>query len=88
VRIGPFTVDFYWPDSGLVVETDAYATHRGRQAFEDDHARELYLAGRGLRLRRFTDSQVYAQSKAVAAAVRDELASSSGYAGTKRQSGR
>ena len=86
VKIGPFTVDFFWPDVGLVVETDAYVTHRGRQAFEDDHAREFYLTGRDLRLRRFTDSQVYGQAGAVAAAVQHELARSSRYSGQKRQS--
>jgi very-short-patch-repair endonuclease len=85
-KIGPYTVDFYWPDAGLVVETDAYATHRGRQAFEDDHARDLYLHARGLAVRRFTDSQVYGQPEAVMRAVGKEVARSSRSAGRKRQS--
>jgi very-short-patch-repair endonuclease len=85
-KIGPYTVDFYWPDAGLVVETDTYATHGGRQAFEDDRARELYLHAQGLIVRRFTDTQIYGQPDAVMHAVRQELARSSRYAGTKRQS--
>jgi very-short-patch-repair endonuclease len=68
-RIGPYTVDFYWPEHGLLVETDSYATHRGRQAFEDDRARDLYLQGRGLAVRRVTDRQLAADAGAVIRAV-------------------
>lgn len=69
VRIGDFTVDFLWREERLIVETDGYAAHRGRQAFEDDHARELALHADGYRLRRFTDRQVRRQPDAVAAVV-------------------
>jgi very-short-patch-repair endonuclease len=71
--IGPYTVDFLWRRQRLVVETDGYAAHRGRQAFEDDRARELYLHGRGLRVRRFSDRQIEHRAGEVAAAVRIEL---------------
>jgi len=87
VRIGPYTVDFHWPDAGLVVEIDGYDGHRGRQAFEDDHARELHLAGRGLRLRRFSNAQVYDQAGAVAQAVQVELAPLRPMRTQKRQAG-
>ena len=73
VRIGPFTVDFHWPDFGLVVEVGSYGSHPGRQALDDDHARELYLAARGLRLRRFSDTQIFGQPAQVAASVLAEL---------------
>ena len=73
VRVGPFTVDFLWRDEGLVVETDGYAAHRGRQAFLDDRARELELSARGLRLRRFSDEQIGSQPAGVVAAVVREL---------------
>jgi very-short-patch-repair endonuclease len=86
-RIGPFTVDFFWPAAGLVVETDAYATHQGRQAFEDDRARELYLHAQGLILRRFTDAQIYGQPAAVMHSVKQALALSSSQRRTTRQSG-
>jgi very-short-patch-repair endonuclease len=75
VGVGRFTVDFLWRREGLVVETDGYAAHRGRQAFEDDHARELELHALGYRLRRFTDRQVEHQPRAVARAVADALRS-------------
>jgi very-short-patch-repair endonuclease len=86
VRVGPYTVDFLWREARLVVEVDGYGAHRGRQAFEDDHALELYLTGRGLRLRRFTDSQVFSQGAAVAGAVLAELARSFPYRKGRRQS--
>jgi very-short-patch-repair endonuclease len=88
VRIGPYTVDFYWPDAALVVEIDGYESHRGRQAFEDDRARELYLAGQGLRVRRFSNAQVYGQAGGVADAVLSELALSRPIRTETRQSGR
>ena len=66
-----------WTSSGaterLVVETDGYAAHRGRQAFEDDRERELRLGLRGYRVRRFTYAQVTDEPGAVAAALRTEL---------------
>ena len=70
VRIGPFTVDFLWPEVRLVVETDGYAAHRGRQAFEDDRARDLELRRRGYEVMRFTDSQINGQPAVVAGAIR------------------
>jgi very-short-patch-repair endonuclease len=72
-RLGRFTVDFLWPAQRLVVETDGYTAHRGRQAFEDDRARELELHARGYRLRRFTDRQVRREPDAVAAVIRRAL---------------
>ena len=66
---GTLTDLFLWREERLVVETDGYAAHRGRQAFEDDHARELALHADGYRLRRFTDRQVRRQPDAVAAVV-------------------
>jgi very-short-patch-repair endonuclease len=73
VKVGPFTVDFFSRAAGLVVEADGYAAHRGRQAFEDDRARELYLHARGLRLRRFSDRQIEHHARDVASAIRAEL---------------
>ena len=45
--IGPYTADFAWPDEQVVVETDGYQFHGHRIAFEDDRARDAYLAARG-----------------------------------------
>lgn len=70
VSIGPYTVDFLWREQHLVVETDGYSAHRGRQAFEDDRERELWLHARGYRVLRFSGRQVRGRAGEVAAAVR------------------
>lgn len=73
VALGRFTVDFIWPSERLVVETDAWVSDRGSQAFEDDHERDLELRARGYRVRRFTHRQVRESPHAVAAALREAL---------------
>jgi very-short-patch-repair endonuclease len=73
VRVGPYTVDFLWREQRLVVEVDGYRTHGGRQAFEDDRARELDLGLLGLRVRRFSYAQVTRQADRVARSVRKAL---------------
>ena len=77
VRLGPFVVDFLWPEQRLIVETDGYRYHRGRLAFEADHARQLALEQLGYRVRRYTYRQVTQAPREVAAAVRKALATSS-----------
>ena len=73
VRIGRFTADFVWREQRLIVETDGFANHRGRQAFEDDRARELEFASLGFRTRRFSDTQVGAAAAAIGASLRADL---------------
>jgi very-short-patch-repair endonuclease len=70
VRLGPFLVDFLWPESRLVVEVDGYEHHRARTSFEADRARDAELALRGYRVLRFTYRQVTHQPARVAATVR------------------
>jgi hypothetical protein len=45
-ELGPYTVDAYWPQYQLVIEVDEDAH---RLTFEEDRARDRYLAGLGLR---------------------------------------
>jgi very-short-patch-repair endonuclease len=47
-------VDLYWPAHRLIVETDGWATHRTRQAFERDRARDAAITAAGHRVVRFT----------------------------------
>lgn len=54
VKVGRWEVDFLWPRQRLAVETDFFDYHRGSQAFEDDHQRELDLRSRGYTVRRYT----------------------------------
>jgi very-short-patch-repair endonuclease len=54
IRIGKYTVEFLWPEQRVAVETDFFDYHRGHQAFEDDHQRELDLRRMGYTVRRYT----------------------------------
>jgi very-short-patch-repair endonuclease len=74
-RVGRFTVDFLWPARRLAVETDSYEYHHGSVAFEDDHERDLALRRRGLAVLRYTGRQLEREAGAVAAEIRDRLAS-------------
>lgn len=58
VKVGPWEVDFHWPTQQVVVETDFFDYHRGSQAFEDDHQRELDFRLRGYTVRRYTGAQL------------------------------
>jgi very-short-patch-repair endonuclease len=77
VRIGRWTVDFLWRRERLVVETDSYAYHRGRIAFQDDRARDLDLRRRGFDVIRISEQQLNDESVAVAGAVARALRSAS-----------
>jgi very-short-patch-repair endonuclease len=73
VAIGPYTVDFLWPARRVVVETDGWGSHRGRQAFEDDRARDAYLRLEGYEVLRFSWRQVTGNPGFVAAVLRRYL---------------
>ena len=69
VPIGPYTVDFRWRERRLVVETDGWEGHRGRQAFEDDRVRDAYLRLQGYEVLRFTWRQVFDDPRSVVAVL-------------------
>lgn len=50
--------DFYFPTHRLVVETDGWDTHKTRQAFEDDRAKDAALTAAGYKVLRFTWRQL------------------------------
>lgn len=54
VQVLGYEVDFHWPEQRLIVETDGFATHGTRRAFEDDRARDLTLTAAGWRVVRIT----------------------------------
>jgi very-short-patch-repair endonuclease len=51
---GSCTVDFYWPQQHLIVETDSWRFHSTRTAYEHDRARDAALITAGHRVVRFT----------------------------------
>lgn len=54
-RIGRFEADLFWPQFGLVVEIDVYATHGDRLSFERDRRKQTDFARRGLLTLRVTE---------------------------------
>jgi very-short-patch-repair endonuclease len=60
-RVNGFRVDFFWPDLGLVVETDGLRYHRTPAQQARDRERDQAHAEAGLTALRFTHAQVYRQ---------------------------
>jgi hypothetical protein len=73
VKVGKHRVDFLWPEQMLAVETDFFDYHRGHQAFEDDHQRDLELRRLGYTVRRFTGEQIRDYPDLVVADLREAL---------------
>lgn len=73
VRVGRFTVDFLWRDAGLIVETDGFRSHSGREAFEGDRVRDLELRRQGYEVLRLSFRQVTTESPRVASVLRHSL---------------
>lgn len=69
VRVGRHVVDFYWRRARLVVETDGWAAHRGRAAFEDDRGRDLDLRARGQQVIHIAEKQLIEEPQLVAEVV-------------------
>ena len=57
-RVNGFRVDFYWPDIGLVVETDGLTYHRTPSQQARDRVRDNAHLAAGLAPLRFTHGQV------------------------------
>ncbi len=73
VKVGIRIVDFLWREQRVVVETDGYRYHRGAQAFEDDHDRDLELRTLGYDVVRLTYRQVTTAPDRAISAVVDAL---------------
>ena len=71
--VGPYEVDFLWPDQRVVVETDSWRHHGDRTAFERDRARDAHLQRLGFRVLRFTHRQLIHDRSTVVAALRGLL---------------
>jgi very-short-patch-repair endonuclease len=57
-RVQGYEVDFYWPELGLVVETDGLRYHRTAAQQTRDRVRDQAHTARGLTPLRFTHAQV------------------------------
>lgn len=61
---GPYILDFYCREAGLVVELDG-STHLGAEAAAHDLSRTRYLAGHGLFVLRFSDDDAVRNTEGV-----------------------
>jgi very-short-patch-repair endonuclease len=57
--LGPYSFDLYWPIERVVVELDGWEHHRSRRAFEDDRARDRWLALHDIERLRITWRQLH-----------------------------
>lgn len=68
-RVNGFKVDFFWPELGLVVETDGLRYHRTAGAQARDRLRDQAHAAAGLTALRFTNAQVRYEPRQVEATL-------------------
>ena len=73
VPVGPHLVDFLWHERKLIVETDGFAYHRGRVAFQDDRARDLDLRTRGYDVIRLSEAQINDDAEHVVEVLRQAV---------------
>lgn len=74
VWLSGYRVDFYWPELGLVVETDGLTYHRTPSQQKRDRQRDQTHAAAGLTPLRFTAAQVHYESEQVVATLRAVMA--------------
>ena len=82
--LGPYLVDFVWREERVAVETDGWAAHGHREAFERDHARDADLAAQGWIVLRFTWRQVCDEAMRVVARLAQTLAARRSTPGVQR----
>ena len=68
-KIGPFTVDFAFPERRVVIEADGAAYH----AAEKDGRRDQYLRRQGWRVLRFSGSQIMFDADAITDHIYDQV---------------
>ena len=69
VRIGAWTPDFLWPESGLAVETDGFEFHRTAAARRRDAIKDEFLRGIGLTVLRLSWADVTERPAQTAARI-------------------
>ena len=66
--------DFYWPQHRLIVETDGWATHKTKAAFQSDRRKDAALTAAGYRVMRFTYDDVVHEPDTVVERLRPRWA--------------
>lgn len=73
VRLHGVEVDAWWPEHGLAVEVDDYATHGDRRSFERDRHRDALLAAHGIATLRITGRRLQDEPYATTAVLAQAL---------------
>ena len=73
VLVDGHKVDFFWPRAGLVVETDGYAFHKDRAAFERDRETTLALMAAGYKVLRLTSRMLKADPTPLLRLIQESL---------------
>jgi very-short-patch-repair endonuclease len=68
-----YTVDFAWRDQRLIVETDGWAAHGTRHAFERDRRRDADLLVAGWRVLRVSYDRLEREPEWVAERIAEAL---------------
>ena len=66
-------VDFYWPGAKVIVETDGYAFHSDRPAFERDHESTVALTAAGYKVHRATYRMLKSNPRPLLLLLRKDL---------------
>jgi very-short-patch-repair endonuclease len=66
VQVGPYVVDFLWPDQKLIVELDSLQHHRRPSVFEADRKRDIHLQRLGYTVLRVTHRRLKEEPAVVA----------------------
>ena len=72
-RVGPFRVDFIYPEKCLVVEVDGREAHSSKADFESDRRRKNEIVLAGYRPMRFTWDAITKRADEVARQLRGAL---------------
>ena len=67
-QFGPYTLDFYCPDSRLAIEADG-SQHYEPEGPEHDQLRTSYLSAYGVRVLRFNDNEILTNIEGVASRI-------------------
>ena len=70
--IGDYIVDFFCPKAKLVTEVDG-SQHLSDEMTKDDRVRNEYLSGLGLRVLRFTNTDVLTRIERIIESIEEEI---------------
>jgi hypothetical protein len=72
-RLGPWEIDFLWPDLGIAVELDGRPWHIAIRDMDKDRAKDIWLQKRGMVSMRITDFRFEHDKAGVSADLHDFL---------------